>query len=149
MLPHADVYGRPCPSGAAAACVMLAQDVCVVFPPALGNATTPRNVSKRSIRGSSLVAHHRYFEDLIATAIAADAEANAPTEEVLTEEERREVAELRQAVDGLSDKYDTILGSLREDEVCAKGRHRCGSNRRFETMCVDGWRSWCVPASCI
>lgn len=59
----------------------------------------------------------RYFEDLIATAIAADAEANAPTEEVLTEEERREVGELRQAVDGLSDKYDTILDSLRQDEV--------------------------------
>ncbi|CAM9731448.1 unnamed protein product, partial [Hapterophycus canaliculatus] len=62
----------------------------------------------------------RYFEDLIATAIAADAEANAPMEEVLTEEERRDVAELRQAVDGLSDKYDTILDSLREDEETAR-----------------------------
>jgi len=62
---------------------------------------------------------HRYFEDLIATAIAADAEANAPLEEVLTEEEREEVASLRQAVDELSEKYEGILDSLRADEVRA------------------------------
>lgn len=61
--------------------------------------------------------HHSYFEDLIATAVAADAEANAPTEELLTEKERAEVAELRQAVDGLADKYEGILDSLRVDEV--------------------------------
>lgn len=58
-----------------------------------------------------------YFEDLIATAVAADAEANAPLEEILTEEERDEVARLREAVGELSDKYERILDSLRADEV--------------------------------
>eukprot|EP00903_Cladosiphon_okamuranus_P019223 g17677.t1 len=62
----------------------------------------------------------RYFEDLIATAVAADAEANAPIEEVLTEEERDEVAMLREAVGELSDKYEGILDSLRADEETAR-----------------------------
>lgn len=62
----------------------------------------------------------RYFEGLIATAVAADAEANAPLEEVLTEEEREEVAKLREAVDELSDKYEGVLDNLRTDEVRAR-----------------------------
>lgn len=62
---------------------------------------------------------HSYFEDLIATAVAADAEANAPMEDVLTEEERAEVAELRRAVEGMSEKYEGVLDSLRADEVRA------------------------------
>lgn len=72
--------------------------------------------------GLTRSAFPRYFEDLIATAVAADAEANAPLEEVLTEEERDEVAKLRGAVDELSDKYEGILDSLRTDEVCVRGR---------------------------
>lgn len=51
--------------------------------------------------------------------MAADAEANAPMEDVLTEEERAEVADLRGAVDGLSEKYEGVLDSLRADEVRA------------------------------
>lgn len=61
---------------------------------------------------------HRYFEELIATAIAVDAEANAPADEGLSEEERLEVARLRLEVEAFSDKYEGILASLREDEVC-------------------------------
>eukprot|EP00752_Nemacystus_decipiens_P008279 g7402.t1 len=62
----------------------------------------------------------RYFEDLIATAVAADAEANSPLEEVLTEEERDEVAKLREAVDELTAKHQGILDSLRADEETAR-----------------------------
>lgn len=60
---------------------------------------------------------YRYFEELIATAIAVDAEANAPADEGLSEEERLEVARLRLEVEAYSDKYEGILASLREDEV--------------------------------
>ncbi|CAM9874380.1 unnamed protein product [Ectocarpus sp. 6 AP-2014] len=62
----------------------------------------------------------RYFEDLIATAVAVDAEANAPVEEVLTDEERVEVGKLRQAIDELSGKYEGVLDSLRTDEETAR-----------------------------
>ncbi|CAN0035496.1 unnamed protein product [Ectocarpus sp. 12 AP-2014] len=62
----------------------------------------------------------RYFEDLIATAVAVDAEANAPVEEVLTDEERAEVGRLREAIDELSGKYEGILDSLRTDEETAR-----------------------------
>ncbi len=80
--------------------------------------------------------HRRYFEDLIATAIAADAEANAPLEEVLTEEEREEVASLRQAVDALSEKYEGILGSLRVDEVRAcSNKSVCCQRCQMQPVC--------------
>lgn len=60
---------------------------------------------------------YRYFEELIAKAIAADAEANAPADEGLSEEERLEVARLRLEVEAFSDKYEGLLTSLRKDEV--------------------------------
>lgn len=59
----------------------------------------------------------RYFEGLIATAVAAEAEANAPAEEGLNDEERLAVARLREEVEVFSKKYDGILDSLRVDEV--------------------------------
>lgn len=61
--------------------------------------------------------HLRYFEGLIAKAVAAEAEANAPPEAGLSDEERLEVARLRQEVEALSEKYDGIIDSLRVGEV--------------------------------
>lgn len=48
-----------------------------------------------------------------------DAEANAPADEGLSEEERVEVARLRLEVEAFSLKYEGILTSLREDEASA------------------------------
>lgn len=61
----------------------------------------------------------RYFEGIIAAAVAAEAEANAPAEEGLSEEERVEVTRLRREIDDFSQKYEEVLDSLRIDEVRA------------------------------
>lgn len=76
----------------------------------------------------------RYFEDLIAAAVAADAEANAPLEEVLTEDERDEVAKLRGAVKELSNKYEGILDNLRADEVGGARGGQFGTGHRSPFM---------------
>lgn len=60
----------------------------------------------------------RYFEGLIATAVAAEAEANAPGDEGMTDEEGAEVARLREEVDAFTSKYGDLQDSLRAGEVC-------------------------------
>ena len=82
---------------------------------------------------------YRYFEELIATAIAVDAEANAPADEGLSETERLEVARLRLEVDAFSDKYEGILGSLREDEVYGQTMILYFFIR-IRVVCHDSWR---------
>ena len=69
----------------------------------------------------------RYFECLIASAVAAEAEANSPTEERLSSEERVELAALRREVEGLSGKHESILESVRVAEVSARSRGSLGT----------------------
>lgn len=59
----------------------------------------------------------RYFEGLIAKAVAAEAEANAPADEGLTDEEREEISGLRREVEAFTRQYEGLLDSLRADEV--------------------------------
>lgn len=59
-----------------------------------------------------------YFEGLIAKAVAAEAEANAPADEGLTADELEEVSRLRKEVEAFTRQYEELLDTLREEEVC-------------------------------